>query len=266
MSGPLHIRQRTVKADGSHPLPPVVMSSPFAMGDHYAGHQEDTTAPAPPTQEKKPATSPFAMARQYAGDRIDLEQEETPAEPANQEKPSMSTATEGTRRGPRGPQLVTRAKETLKACGPLSIEQFAEGLGIDFPKAKTLAKNGTARGLWKSVRQDDGQMKLVLATSAADAPKKKGGKSGLKRHLAKRARIGAAAPKKTRARKASAPRERLPATAVVEVSEGDQARFGLFNTGEFRIEYGGQEMKLPRKVTREMVAYLDKIAAALRED
>jgi hypothetical protein len=213
-------------------------------------------------------SSPFAMARQYLGNRPELDQEDTqpPADPpVKEERPAMKETP--ARRG-RGPGLVTRAKETLKACGPLGIEQFAEGLGIDVKTAHTLARNGVQRKLWKREQHDDGE-KLVLLSPRASKPKK-AGQSGLKHYLTKKA---GPAPTKAPARKrkasapapAPAPAPTTPARLPVAQTMASRAQFGLFNTGEFHIVYDGQEMKLPREVTRDMVAYLDKIAGAMQE-
>lgn len=195
-------------------------------------------------------SSPFAMARAYAGDRIDLDREdpEPPALPAEEEKPIVKETSAG--RGSRGPNVFTRGKETLKACGPLSIEQFAKALDVEVGRAEAIADGGIGRGYW--TRELGGERKLVPLTTPAR-------QSGFKRHLAKKA--GAAAKKTT----ASKPRTLPPAPAPVpSVPPPEQeAQFGLFNTGEFRIEYAGQEMKLPRKVTKAMVTYLLKIDAAL---
>lgn len=215
--------------------------------------QRQVPAGAPISVPPGAVTSPFAMARVYAGDRLDLDREDTeaPAVPAQEEQPVMNTKASGP--GSRGPQLVTRAKETLKACGPLSLDQFAEGLGIDRKKAAILARNGAQRKLWKREQHPDGE-KLVLIEPPTTAAA-----SGFKRHLAKKAGAVPAKPRKAVSKAA------LPAPMPIVPIEEEEGQFGLFNNGEFRIEYAGQEMRLPRKVTRAMVAYLLKIDAALEE-
>lgn len=201
-------------------------------------------------------SSPFAMARQYAGDRIDLDRQDTesPAPPARQEQPVMEK-TPAPRGRPRGPGTVTRAKDTLKACGPLTVEQLAEGLGIELKAARTLVKNGIQRKLWKLVPHE-GVEKVALVQAGTDKPKSEV-PSGFKRHLAKNGSAAKAPKPAARRAPAAAPRAHI---------EEPQAQFALYNTGIFRIEFDGQEMKLPRRVTRAMVDYLDKIAAALQED
>lgn len=215
-------------------------------------------------------SSPFAMARLYAGDRLNLDQEEpeppaaTP--PAEKEKPIVNETP--ARRG-RGPGMVTRAKDTLKACGPLTVEQLAEGLGMEIKQARTLAKNGIQKRYWKR-EQIDGSEKLVLA-GVVGTPRPEG-QSGLKRYLSKRYADGPTSAEKPSPAKGRAREPKAPAAPIqpanlpaVTPTSAPRAQFGLFNTGVFHIVYDGQELKLPREVTREMVAYLDKIATAIEE-
>jgi hypothetical protein len=287
-------------------------------GDGHSGHFQHRTISAkgaPPAAGAGAVSSPFAMGQQIAkAAGIDLTQEPEPrsaAASATAGKPNAFNWNGG-RYPPADPaagrpaSLVDRAKQTLDACGPLSVEKLAEGLGADLDKVRTLVRNGVAHGYWQRGKDAEGNKVIELCVAAPSKAPPKKGERGFKAWLTRQGQTSEAAPRRSRkagakkkpakkaskpAAKASTPAKRpytrrtlikAPVKAVSLTIEqmnararelaatrpsGDQPSLscGLFNTGHLHIEVGDRSLVLDRGQARELVAYLDKIAAAIQE-
>lgn len=233
-------------------------------------------AGAPPLGVDPTRASPFAMGAQYlAGSQAGAEA----AEPASERESAPAVATKPPKASTgRGPVLRPRAIETLAACGPLTVDQLAEGLGADVKTVNTLVKNCLSAGLF--VRAQDHEGNQVVQQAAAKQPR------GLKRYLAqqgakdarKAAKAAKAAPSPAqvkRARRAACKAGDLPAQVqrslgVVPAPSDLRAGLegfavGLFSDGHLEIHAGADRIDLTRAQVRGLVAYLDMVASAIRE-
>jgi hypothetical protein len=294
-------------------------------GDGHSGqfqHRIISAKGAPPAAGAGAVSSPFAMGQQIAkAAGIDLTQEPEPRSAAASPtagKPNAHNWNGGryppkSRQGQtadapaagRAASLVDRAKQTLDACGPLSVEKLAEGLGADLDKVRTLVRNGVAHGYWQRGKDAEGNKVIELCVAAPSKAPPKKGERGFKAWLTRQGQTSEAAPRRSRkagakkkpAKKASKPAakaskpakrpytRRTPIKAPVKTvsltieqmnararelatrPRGDLPALscGLFNTGHLHIEVGDRSLVLDRGQARELVAYLDKIAAAIQE-
>lgn len=255
-------------------------------------------AGAPALQVDASLASPFEAGKKFLADR-GLTAEEVQARPKPQPlaAPQASPPAKASRT-----LLRPRAIETLQACGPLTIEQLADGMGIELITATTLVRNGLSAGTFERATDRQGRdvVQLVKAKRA----------HGLKKHLSKSAKPpaapkahrgrkpGAAAGGKKAAKKAATPKvtQRKPSPALVKRSRRQAAQkaralpaevqrsvgvvpapplparvapvpvagfaCGLYSDGQFHIKARAGQLLIERDELRAMVDYLDRVGTA----
>lgn len=256
------------------------------MPDLETINQSTRAAAGAPALAIDPAkASPFAMGAQYLSGRPAGAEEAGPA--AEQERAPAAAPTASTGRT----VLRPRAIETLAACGPLTVEQLAEGLGAEVKTVNTLVKNCLSAGLFVRAQDREGNqvvqladakqprgLKRYLAQQGAKDARKAARGAGGGRKAAKSAQAAKAAPSPAhvkRARRAACKAGELPvqlqrSLGVVPAPSDAQAGLqgfavGLFSDGHLEIHAGADRIDLTRAQVRGLVAYLDMVASAIRE-
>lgn len=230
-------------------------------------------ASAPALAVDATAASPFAMGAKFlAGRQVEPQPD---GEPDPEDAAPAAPATPTRRKGGRRALLRPRAIETLQACGPLTLEQLAEGMGIELKQATDLVYNGVNRGDFE--RTTDRQGNKVIQLAPALRPR------GL-RYLAQQAaksveQLAEGHPADAETTRAKGELERRLAQRAAkgeraaQATAGGEARFfvpegfavGLFSDGHLQINTAEQSIDLTRAQVRQLVQYLDMVASAIRE-
>lgn len=164
------------------------------------------------------------------------------------------------------PDTQAQVEKTLEACGPLTLEMIAEALRTTKAAAQ-LRVNKLARKNRVAVVGKEGRFKVYglphQVVPAAPTATAERAPRGFREWLQRKGEPSAEGRQlKRRPPPSQSVTPSTPAAPLIDTPPA--VTCGLFNTGDLVIEAGGQVMRLARSQVRELVAYLDRIAAALQ--